>query len=106
MAVKKTEGIDWGKLLADLQALKAGGVAIAALIKQIIQDFVSKSKEVESMRAAKPLKCDPGCFDATLDSLERQRQYLCHSMCVNLCVTSDIEKCCSCDDGGDDVTPV
>lgn len=101
---KKTEAIDWGKLLADLQALKATGVAVAEAVVKMVQDLLNRQKATAQLRSAKPVKCDPGCFDCTKEYLEKQRESLCDAMCANLCVSYDIEQCCPCDDG-DGPTP-
>lgn len=95
---EKTTAINWQKLMADLQALKAGGVAIANILQQILKDFVSRSEDTRK-RGVKPVQCDPECFKDTLSYLEEQRKNLTDAMCDNLCVTYDIEKCCGIDDG-------
>ena len=97
---KKTQAIDWSKLLSDLQNLQTAGLAVADVVKEIISDLLPKSESAKKARSAKPLKCDPGCFQCSLELLEHQRKMLCHSLCNNLAVTTDIESCCSDQPGG------
>lgn len=93
------EAVDWGALVARLEALVQKWPAIASLLAALVHQFQGDQVVTPSALAkAAAVKCEPGCFDEVLDGLEDQQQDLVKALCANVCAIKCLE-CCQPGDG-------
>lgn len=85
------KSIDWISILTKLEALALQNPAIAEAVKKIIEDILAG---ILTKRTQAPAKCDHGCKEEVLDTLQQQRCALVEALHGNLSMQEYIEYCC------------